>query len=393
MNGVFRSKVKKISGHLCLWCLIVSMVNPSILVAYSEFEANSKIQRLLDKSVAKSKGVEFGLLLLHSDNLDIHWNLSSGEGVVDDSRFHIASIGKIFSSTLIGQLVDEGTLTYTTHISSLLPDSLLDDLFVFKGQDYRDEIQIHHLLNHSSGVADWFDDKPKHGPGFLELAMESPGQEKTHDEALAFVQNNLQAVAAPDEKFHYSDTGYLLLGKIIEEITGLTLEENLHQRIFDPLGMDESQLLFYSEPVDSNATPMLPVWMGDVEITSHKWFKADWAGGGIVSSTEDLLLFMQALTKHELVDETTLESWWDMEKFGYGMDYGYGILALRFNKFSPFYSDELNVWGNWGSTATFMFYNPKYNLYLIGTFNQSKYIRKVVPFLMKVMRIVDRMEK
>jgi hypothetical protein len=73
------------------------------------------------------------------------------------------------------------------------------------------------------------------------------------------------------------------------------------------------------------------------------------------------------------------------------MDYGYGILRLNFHKFSPFYSEGLNVWGNWGSIATFMFYNPKHDVHIIGAFNQSRYIRKTVSFLMRVMKIIDKM--
>ena len=138
---------------------------------------------------------------------------------------------------------------------------------------------------------------------------------------------------------------------------------------------------------------MLPIWMGEVEISSHKWVKADWAGGGVVTSAKDLLRYMKALVNHELVGKGTLAAWQDWARFGYGMDYGYGILQLNFHKFSPFLSKDLKVWGNWGSISTFMFYNRKHDVYMIGAFNQSKYIRRTVVFLMRVMQAIERITR
>ena len=372
--------------------LTVAALLPMVLMAVGPFDAQEKIGQLLDKSVKRDKHVNLGLLLIHSDKLDIHWKYAAGEVEDVNSRYHIASIGKTFTSTLIGQLVEQGKLQFDTPIVTLLPDSLLSGLFVYQGVDYRNEVLVRHLLNHTSGVADWFEDKPQSGPSFLQQALAMPKVERTHDEALDFAREHLQAIGRSGEKFHYSDTGYHLLGKIIESVTGDSLHQVLHQQIFQPLNMRQSQMLFYSQPEDSAAPDMLQVWMGDVEVSSHNWLKADWAGGGVVTNTEDLLKYMRALANHELLSEQTFTAYQDIARFSYGIDYGYGIVLLNFNKFSPFYSKDLNVWGNWGSIATFMFYNPTHDIYIIGTFNQSKYIRKTVPFLMRVMKIIDKME-
>ncbi|MFC1547063.1 serine hydrolase domain-containing protein [Candidatus Neomarinimicrobiota bacterium] len=361
------------------------------LIALTPTNTEQKIQRLLERSVRRNKQVHLGLLLVHSDKMDIHWKYAAGEVEDANSRYHIASIGKIFTSTLISQLVEQGKLQFDTPIATILPDTLLDDLFIYKGTDYRDRVQVRHLLNHTSGVADYFEDQPKDGPSFLQQALADPQRTRTPDDALTFTRKHLKAMAPPGAKFHYSDTGYHLLGKIIESVTGDSLHRVLHQRIFEPLAMRQSQMLFYSEPADPNAPDMLRTWMGEVEVSSHKWVKADWAGGGVVTTTEDLLKYMRALVHHELVGEETLQAWQDWARFGYGMDYGYGILRLNFHKFTPFYSKDLNVWGNWGSVATFMFYNPKHDAYIIGAFNQSRHIRKTVAFLMRVMNIVDKM--
>ncbi|MBA7605409.1 MAG: serine hydrolase [Calditrichaeota bacterium] len=370
--------------------LTLVLLFPMALMALTPTGAEEKIRQLLEKSVKRNKHVHLGLLLVHSDKLDIHWKYAAGEVEDMNSRYHIASIGKIFTATLISQLVEQGILQFDTPIATILPDTILDDLFVYEGTDYRNAVHVRHLLNHTSGVADWFEDKPKDGPSFLQQALDHPQRVRTPDDALLFTRKQLQAIAQPGGKFHYSDTGYHLLGKIIEIVTGDSLHQVLHQQIFEPLEMRQSQMLFYSEPADSAATDMLHAWLGDVEVSSHKWLKADWAGGGVVTNTEDLLKYMRALVNYELVSKQTLTAWQDIARFSYGIDYGYGIVLLNFHKFSPFYSKDLNVWGNWGSIATFMFYNPKHDIYIIGAFNQSRYIRKIVSFLMRVMRIVDR---
>jgi hypothetical protein len=55
-----------------------------------------------------------------------------------------------------------------------------------------------------------------------------------------------------------------------------------------------------------------------------------------------------------------------------------------------FLPDKLNMWGNWGSTSTYMFYNPVYDIYVIGVFNQTKFVKKQVQFMIKVINIVSK---
>jgi CubicO group peptidase (beta-lactamase class C family) len=113
----------------------------------------------------------------------------------------------------------------------------------------------------------------------------------------------------------------------------------------------------------------------------------DWAGGGIVSTTEDLLRFQQALVQHRLIGPETLEVCFrDTGKFGFGMDYGYGILRLNVNKMALLMPKALNLWGNFGSIGAYMFYNPAYDVYIIGSFNHSNARVYQVRFVIDLMR-------
>ena len=126
--------------------------------------------------------------------------------------------------------------------------------------------------------------------------------------------------------------------------------------------------------------------MDQNEVSTYKSLSVDWAGGGIISNTEDLLRFHRALVNHTLLKEETFNKWKDWAKFGRGIDYGYGLIHVKFNEIMFLFSKKLNIWGNWGSTSTYMFYNPFYDIHIIGAFNQSKFVQKQVLFMIKVIK-------
>ncbi|MCP3763334.1 serine hydrolase [Domibacillus sp. A3M-37] len=80
------------------------------------------------------------------------------------------------------------------------------------------------------------------------MIISEPNKKWTPPELVDFTRKRQQAVGVPGQVFHYSDTGYILLGLLIEKVTGKPFHENLHERIFQPLNMNDSYLLYYSEP-------------------------------------------------------------------------------------------------------------------------------------------------
>ncbi len=357
-----------------------------------------KIKAKLDKKVRNANDLKHALLLVHSDRKDLHWTFSAGTTGEDNAPidpnqpYHIASIGKTFTSVLIARLVENRLVGYDDLIADHLDPDRLDGLFVYRGTDYRDRVRIRHLLNHTSGIADYFDDPPLTGPSIQNLLLDEPQRFWTADETIDYTRDNQKAVAPPGQRFHYSDTGYNLLGKLVEAVTHKALHENLHSEIFDPLGMSDSYFLFYSTPKNPHPLAMADVFMGDHEISSYNSVSIDWAGGGIVSTTRDLLLFQQALVSHTLISkETFARCSRDTGRFGFGMDYGYGLLFINVSKMTVVLPKSLNCWGNFGSVGTYMFYNPAHDLYIIGSFNQSNYRVKQVSFIIDVMRQVSKL--
>ena len=358
---------------------------------------SDRIGSKLQKIVRKKKGLRNALLLVHSDKQAIHWKFAAGttgpEGIPisPDSPYHIASIGKTFTSVLLAIMYERGKVRYDDPVSKHLPPKMLEGLFVYGGTDYAGQVSIGQLLNHTSGIGDYYEDKPIRGKSIKELVVEEPDRLWKPEETIAFTRENQQAVAAPGKRFHYSDTGYHLLGKIVESISSRPLHENLHTEIFEPLGMVHSCVPFYSEPREKSPHRMADVFLGENEISGYKSITVDWAGGGIVSTTEDLLLFQQALIRNALIKKETFELCTrDLGRFSYGMDYGYGILFLNVGKMTAVLPKALKMWGNFGSIGAYMFYNPAYDIYLIGTFNHSNYAVKQVFFVIDLIRRVSK---
>ena len=360
-------------------------------------KAENKVQSLLEKTVTKNQDLQHGILLVHSDRLNIHWKFAHGtsgkeqEPITEDHTFHIASIGKTITSALIGKLYEEGKISYDDPIKKFLSDDILKDLHVYETKSYSDEILVRHLLNHTSGIADYFEEQPKEGKSIIELIIDEPDRFWTPVDTIQWAKDNLEAHFPPGEGFFYSDTGYQLLGLIIEEITGKPMHESLHEYIFYPLNMNHSYQLFYSEPVDKSPYPIADIYFDQDEVSTNQSASVDWAGGGVISNTEDMLLFHQSLVDNILLKEETFNKWKDWAKFGRGIDYGYGLVSLKFKEMMFFLSDKLNMWGNWGSTSTYMFYNPVYDIYVIGAFNQTNFVKKQVQFMIKIINIVSKL--
>jgi D-alanyl-D-alanine carboxypeptidase len=213
--------------------------------------------------------------------------------------YHVASIGKLFTATLVYRLAERGRLSLQDPIARYLPPADLDGLFVYAKNDYAGQVTIEQLLAHSSGVADYFEGSTSSGKSFLAEMLANPGTHWTPGALLAFTRQHQVAVGVPGQVFNYSDTGYILLGLIIEAVTGKSFGQNLVEEIFLPLEMGDSYLMFYTEPANTPKRDLEKIWFNDVEVSRFESLSCDWAGGGIVSTTADLPAgFRQHLPGH-----------------------------------------------------------------------------------------------
>jgi CubicO group peptidase (beta-lactamase class C family) len=352
------------------------------------------IEKLFGSTVQKDHKIHNAYLLVHSDKLGIHLNIAEGAtnnmAANENQPYYIASVGKLFTSVLVGVLVEQGKLSYEDTITPYLDEDLLQNLHVFKGKDYTNHIRIRHLLNHTSGIHDYFGDKPRYATPMLEQIVRESSRFWTPREVIQWSKENLNSHFPPGKGFHYSDTGYHILGLIIEKTTSMPFHAALKQYIFQPLEMNHSCLAQHSEPLVQSDYPVADIYIGEtrIDITQYRSLSIDYAGGGIVSTSEDLLKFMKALVKHVIINANTFEKMKDWVRFFFGIDYGYGIMNIK--TIPVFMPRKFNSWGNAGSTGSFLFYNPKMDTYLAGSLNRQGYHVKGVRMMLKVINILSK---
>jgi len=325
-------------------------------------------------------------VLLHSEKLGVSYEYPPGGKEVS---FHTASIGKVFTAALTCMLAERGAISLDDPIVNYLPETSSENLFVFEGKDYAEQVTIRELLTHTSGVADYVEDPVINGTPFLELILNNPDTYWTPEMMLDFSRDNQKAVGKPGDVFHYSDTGYVLLGRIIENVTSKPFHVNLHDEFFTPLEMNDSYLMFRSEPANQPKKPVQKTWLNDTEISQFVSLSSDWAGGGIVSTPADLLKFHMALINGQLISPDLLGQ---METFTNqfmpGINYGMGMMEVDFQGFSPMLSALPPVTGHIGIWGTHMFYDRTTDTYIIINLGSSSCMNTSFEVLIELMSTI-----
>ncbi|MCR9052709.1 MAG: serine hydrolase domain-containing protein [Phaeodactylibacter xiamenensis] len=356
-------------------------------------KAERKIEKLFQRELDKAK-VHNAFLSVYAPGRGLQWTFTGGQFedgslVSPASPFHSASIGKTFTATLVMLLVEEGKLELDAPLSNYLPEDAYAGLHVWNGVDMTGQITIAQLLQHTSGLPDWFEDRPEQGMAFLERMLTEPNQFWTPQAILDYTRQNLKPHFPPGQGYYYTDTEYFLLGLIIERLYRQPLHEVLEAQILEPLQLTQTSMYFRSDPLDPYTGRMAELYADDMDISTFKSLSADWAGGGLLTTTDDLLQFMEALNTGKLINRSTYEAMQQWVPETRGMEYGYGLRKFRLRGLFPLLPD-LTLIGHSGSTGSYMYYCPELEVYLAGTFNQTGYMKEHVVFMVKVLSVLKK---
>lgn len=347
-----------------------------------------KLNAYIDKIASKRYEKSLFQVLVHSDKHGISIARSSSN-TTPEQPFNILSVSKFFTATTIGMLSDEGLLSLDDTINKYLPEDLLNGLFVFDGRDYKDTVTIRNLLSHTSGAADFFEDNALAGPTFFEIAMARPDKMWTAEEVIAFTRDNQSAVGAPG-KFHYSDTGFALLTLIIKKVTGKDFSEVLAEKIFRPLGMRDSYMMFFGKP-ENALQPITPVWLRGKEVSSHNFLSCGAVDGGIVSTLSDMVTFQKAYWSGKLVSESFMnEMSTGKYRFHRGLRYALGSIQLDFHEAFFLLRNYPSPIGSTGAGATHMYYDRENDVHIIMNMGSDKMMRKSFNVFIKLESIVKK---
>ncbi|MFW5699729.1 MAG: serine hydrolase domain-containing protein [Bacteroidota bacterium] len=356
--------------------------------------AQVKIESSFRQKVKNDKKVKNAYLLVYSEKLGVDINIAEGKTAEmpanPQQANHLASVGKLFTATLIAMLYDKGMLSFDDKIEKYLDADLMNGLHVYKGKDYSGEISIKQLLKQTSGLNDVFFP-------LLKKMLNDPNLEFTVKEALEWGKANLKPVGKPGQKHFYTDTNYYLLGLIIESITQKPFHEAVHEMILEPLRMDNAYINGYSQPKNKPQFPPAHIYLlNNNFIENKRMANIDYAGGGIVAPLSEYLVFMKALVNGQLIKTKTLDQMiYDDVKMGFpaiGFDYGYAVWKPK--AIPLLMPKKYFCWGCVGITGAFMFFHPQTEAYVMGTFNDDSYTSKALRFmLMKVIKPLMKVGK
>ncbi|CCQ95883.1 Predicted beta-lactamase [[Clostridium] ultunense Esp] len=204
---------------------------------------------------------------------------------ISQTKFAIGSITKQFTAMAIMQLNEKGLLSVEDKISKYFPD--------FPNGD---SITIHNLLTHTSGLTNYTNLSE-----FLDIDLNNKDPMKTIE-----LIKNLPLEFEPGKEFSYSNTNYVLLGMIVENITDISLEDYLQKNIFTPLNMSNTGSYYIENNQFPDATPytgFLEIYPVDDELVLTQAYGA----GNIYSTVEDLYRWDRALSTEQLVKKETLD--------------------------------------------------------------------------------------
>ncbi|HEY7034826.1 MAG TPA: serine hydrolase domain-containing protein [Thermomicrobiales bacterium] len=307
---------------------------------------DAELQAVLDRQVAAAPGVPGLLVYVNAPALGIEWSgaagvadRATGEPLTPDRTFRIASNTKTYTAAAVLRLAEEGRLALDAPIGTVLPADILD---LLKGDGYDpDAIQIRHLLWHTSGLYDYAED-----PGFQEAVISQAVTHWTRLDQVRFAMEHGDPVGQPGQAFHYSDTGYVLAGEIVERVSGQPLAAAFRDLLgFDRLGLG-STYLEGQEPTPSGAAAREHQYYGDVDTTGFDPSFDLYGGGGLVASAADLGRFYRALLRGDIFREpATLETMLTIPPSNAG-EGAMGIFGSDV--------DGVRCWGHsgfWGTTA------------------------------------------
>jgi len=315
-----------------------------------------------------NRSVYQALLCVESGDSSISWKGSAG-GLKADDRYFIASVTKLYITTLMILLRDQNRLKFSDKMHTYFPDELISGIHVLDGVDYTKEITIAHLMSNTSGIPYYFYyEKPK-GEAATGL-IQGLDEPWPFDKVLHRVKT-LKPKFKPGQKgkVNYSDTNFQILGGIIEQVTGKWLGDVFDEYIFQPLHLKDT----YAYHDVKDTTPV-PFYYHKEVLHAPNYMASVTADGGIVSTSKECMLFLKAFFNgfffsKDVLDE--LKQDWHMIFFPGQFYFGLGLEKLWTPRFISPFKPITEILGFWGQTGSFAFYNPDTDLYFTGTVNQA----------------------
>ena len=284
--------MKQHQKKLSLIVILISFVSFSVNANMSDL--SKKIDLLFDDRSQKP-GCAVGLVengeYIHSKGYGLA-NLEHEIPIGMDTIFRIGSVSKQFTTMAIAILEEKGELSFEDEMKVHIPDIV----------DYGEKVTINHMIHHYSGLGDYeYMDYPGRFKNAVGEEFRWGNEDYLTNKEFHDLIKTLPLIRKPEKKFHYSNTGYVLLALVAENASGMSLREFAEKEIFKPLGMNNS---FFNDdvnlPFKNRADAYTPI---DDESDKYKInvTNLSWIGdGGVYTSLNDFIKWDENFYENKL---------------------------------------------------------------------------------------------
>lgn len=331
-------------------------------------EISAALQRALGEEVAATPSLPGELLHVYAPKLGVQRSFAAGLFDRESKRrlepqhvFRIASVTKTFVAAALLRLHEDGKLNIDDPLQRYLPQVYAEALEA-GGYPTR-TITLRHLLTHTSGLYDYAMDLR-----YMGTALKEPQHRWTRLEQVQFALKHGKPYFAPGAGYHYSDTGYVLLGEIVERVSRKDLAQALRTLLdFKKLGL-KSTWLETLEPAPREAPELSHPYLGTRDTVAFDPSFDLYGGGGLVSSTEDLARFFRGLFTQQVFHKPqTLALMLEIpvvNRTGNAGNYALGIFRRN--------GGGEDCWGHSGFWGTEVYHCPRSDVTFARHFNQAQ---------------------
>jgi CubicO group peptidase (beta-lactamase class C family) len=285
-------------------------------------------------------------------------DLKTGRTIAPDTTFDLASVTKQFTAMAILQLAERGKLNLDDSLRKFYPEFPV----------YADKITVRHLLNHTSGLPDYIELFLKSGK--LETNDKPSGFEPTDDDTIKILAEQKEPLFAAGERWAYSNSGYVVLAKIVEKASGTRYRQFVKKNIFEPLKMERSAVYDETKPKIINRAVSYQKKGEIYENVDYTPLNLIYGDGSINSTVEDLAKWDAALYTEKLVKTATLKQAFAAAKLNDGKitNYGFGWFVKE-----TAHGLEASHSGGWAGFRNFIVRYPEQKLTVVVLSNSAEF--------------------
>lgn len=318
----------------------------------------AKVEKLFKKLTSSDK-VHESILLIENSSGDISFSREYKRDL--DTPMLMASVTKLFTTTCIYALAQEGKLDLKDKISHHLQEEIITGLHIYRGKEYAPELTIEHLLLQTSGLPDFYLD----GTGYIFSKVKEQDFSYSFEDELKWLKSmKAHFIPGTKRKACYTDANFDLLGNIIEAVNTSTLQEAYEKYIFSPLELKNTYLA-------CNDSDFIPhTYYNNQRLDRPLFIRSCYASGGGVTPARELMIFIKAFWNGKLFAKTVFSKQMQCNPLQisfYPIHYMSGYMKISASY--PF-GEKCTLVGHSGSTGSFAFYCPEKDLYYVGDVTQ-----------------------